>query len=849
MSPRGSVTWSTSYQNDDLSEENAFELQAGETVAEVSDTNPNTTQSQTTTFIDKDVGNLVTYDKIPRLTTNDVQDEIDLKNYFSRPVLISTLSWTQASLADTALDPWSLLLNNTFVKYKLNNFANIRGTLRIKVIVNSSPFYYGSAIAVYTPLFNYVPAIPTYVGNDLMTWSQRPHIWLSPQTNTGGELTLPFIWPVNYAHVSTAAAIADLGRLHIFEYVALQSANGATVNGCTIQVYAWLDNVDLKIPTVGLALQGDEYSDSPISRPASALANAASWFESIPVIGPFATATRLGAQAVSSIACLFGWSNPPVIEDVKPFKHVIMHDLASASISEPVSKITLDPKAELTVDPAVVGLDDTDELSISHLVQKDSYITSATWACDDTIGTLLFSAAITPHLNGIDGSQINHIPMSLIGSMFAYWRGDIILRFVVIASQYHRGRLRITWDPYNSIAATTDYSNVAFTKIVDLGDTTESEIRIPYAQAYPWLVSAPSYTTGHFAATYVANSTGVTNGSLTVRVLTNLSAPIDVAPVCIQVFARGAENLEFAGPQDVDHHVQYFELQGDTYNAESKVSTRIIDAQSDPMKPSVVHPERYLVNFGEAIPSLRTLLRRSCLLDRVSFYHLSTTSSLCEIYLQQGRRPPTPGYDPHAYTEAVGVVDTEDHFPYNFVRHTPVSLISPMFVCSRGGLRWHYKMTTEPNAPVRHFTVSRVVGSIATNAQVQRGIVTPLISATYANNNVGAYRLLNTHSQSWSGTIVTDPSIQPTISVEMSMMNGFKFNMANFKDSLCGKSFDNSNYDTYQVAFEVDGLGLPTKCQSLDRWVCAGTDFNLHFFLCCPVMYYDTDAGEDPYVP
>lgn len=843
--PRECEVRSASNQIGDESEMDFSQLvlQADENVAR------NTTTSQTAVFVDKDVGNVVKYDSLPSLTTNDMQDSVDLQNYLSRPTLISTISWTTSTLADTVLDPWTLLLDNTFVKYKLNNFAFLRGSLNIKIVVNAAPFYYGSAIAAYTPLFNYMPSIPAYTGNNKITWSQRPHVWIYPQSNTGGEIVVPFIWPLNYLHVSDSNAIADMGRLHIFKYLDLASANGASTNGCTIQVYAWLDNVELKIPTVGLALQGDEYSDSPISRPASAVSNVASWFEGIPIIGTFATATRLGASAVSSIAALFGWSNPPIIENVKPFKSLPFHDLASASLSEPTSKITLDPKAELSVDPRIVGLDGKDELAISNIVTIESYLAQYTWNCSDAIGTLLFASQVIPTIQGVYDAtthyQINATPMSMVSNMFQNWRGDIIFRFVIVASQYHRGRLRITWDPYNSITATTDYSNIAFTKIVDLGETTETEIRVPYAQAFPWLSCNASYTTEKYGSSYVAPDVGATNGTLTVRVLTNLSAPIDVAPVTIQVFVKGAENLEFANPRDVDRRLQHFEMQSDNYTEADQVEQRIQDKDSDPMQPSIVHPERYLVNWGEAIPSLRILLRRSTLVDCKYIGSAITASWLERVTSLMGRRPPSPGFDPNAYTEVDATIDVGTDYPYNIVRHSPLSYISPMFVCSRGAIRWHFQTYSQGQIS-RRFMVQRNINELTANSVDLHATASGLVG------NVG-YESSSTHSATfaddtptWSGAVLTDPTVQPSLTCEMSMMSPYKFSLTNPEYSLIGTQFDGSLFDTYSLTIDLEGTTTGYAKSFLDRWVSAGTDFNLHCFLCAPVMYYNATVGNAP---
>ena len=117
------------------------------------------------------------------------------------------------------------------------------------------------------------------------------------------------------------------------------------------------------------AQAGDEYStDGVISKPASAISKASGMLSELPVIGPFMEATSQVSGAVGAVASWFGWTNVPVIDDVKPFKDLPFHSFSSSEIGQPIEKLTLDPKNELTVDPRVVGLDGKDELlSLIHI--------------------------------------------------------------------------------------------------------------------------------------------------------------------------------------------------------------------------------------------------------------------------------------------------------------------------------------------------------------------------------------------------------------------------------------------------------------------------------------------------
>jgi hypothetical protein len=103
------------------------------------------------------------------------------------------------------------------------------------------------------------------------------------------------------------------------------------------------------------------------------------------------TASQIGAKTVASVASALGFSNPPVIEDTKPIKNQGIPQLAAPEISYPVEKLTIDPKNELTVDPAVLGLPNHDELSLHHLASKEAYVCTFSWSTADLSDALLLA--------------------------------------------------------------------------------------------------------------------------------------------------------------------------------------------------------------------------------------------------------------------------------------------------------------------------------------------------------------------------------------------------------------------------------------------------------------------------
>ena len=277
-----------------------------------------------------------------------------------------------------------------------------------------------------------------------------------------------------------------MGALNLIVYSPLQSANGTT-SGVSVQVYGWMEDVVIAGPTMAYAMQADEYGVGVVSAPASALAAAARKLTDVPVIGRFAKATEIGASAVSSIAKLFGYTNVPVISDTQPMRNAPFPQLATADIGYVHEKLALDPKNELSIDPAIVGLGDKDELAIANFVARESFLTQTQWTTAQTVDTPLFTSQVTPMLFDTNTTQYYFTPMSLLGVLFNNWRGDVIFRFKFISTPFHKGRVRISYDPYsNSVQTQGDTGPYVFNRIVDLGAETDVELRVPYQQALPW---------------------------------------------------------------------------------------------------------------------------------------------------------------------------------------------------------------------------------------------------------------------------------------------------------------------------------------------------------------------------
>jgi hypothetical protein len=769
----------------------------------------------------------------------------EIQHFLKRPVKIYQYNWALGGTSVATFDPWYEYFNHTSIKKKIDNYYLMRCKLHLKFVINASPFHYGSLLAAYKPLAKFLTPAPisASVSDDVqnIAYSQMPRVYIYPQTSQGGEMDIPFLYFKEWLNITSATDVQNMGSVYLRPMTALQFANAGTGVGITVQVYAWADEVTISGPTVKLAMQGflDEYKedDGTVSGPASAIANIAGKLSGAPIIGPFATATQMLSSGVGAFAKFFGFTNVPVISSIHSFTPAPFPMFASPEIGTQIEKLTLDPKNELTIDPASLGVDLGDELLISNIVARESYITQFPWAIANSPDDILFSTAISPnYIRAVAGTQqtfIQGTPLWLASKPFTFWRGDIKVRLKFICSQYHRGRVRVSWDPVGAIGATVDSSTEVYTKIIDLAKCTDITINVPFMQDTAFLEcpsSVSNFYSNDGAQTHIA---GFTNGVLTVRALTDLAAPLNTADIQVLVFVSGNENLEFASPTDLDLSSNLC-----AYPVQSAIEN--YDVENDDtemaMKPTTHSPTSYLMYQGEVVKSLRTMMRRTGFHRYLAVNSvLLTSTSTSYVQRHQFSRVPTyPGYDPNAPGTAKGLVATGSSFPYNWVRWHSISWFSQAFLGSRGAINWRANVTTK-------LDVCDLKAQRSTNRNI-------LSTSKYASGNFTAAgfltdRLLSTQIYGDDmGVSVTNTKTLTGLNFSVPYYSRFKFRTNAAGSMILGNASDNSTLDWVEVNYLLNPSADSNATTSysgggIELYVGAGTDYSPVFFINVPTLY------------
>lgn len=776
-----------------------------------------------------------------------------IATYLSRPLLIESYSWVENTADGPKNDfyPWQAFFTNPKMADKLQGYSLLNAKLHLKFLINGSPFYYGAMMCNYTPLNGHRDDTArggAFLGNELVLESQKPHIWLNNQDCSSAEMTLPFLFPYPYIEL-TSDQLASMGIVRMIQYAPLLSANGTSSSTVTIQVYAWAEDVHLAGPTDQPVAQSGFRPNKQISGPASAIANAAGSLKSVPIIGAYAMATEKIARTVGAVAGFFGFTNVPVIEDVKPFKP-IPFQLASSEISEPVMKLSLQPKQEIALGSEHYGGPSEDELALSSFTQRTSFVVGSDWPTTLTTGVPLFTTGVTPLMcqNDLTTAQWAWTPMGYLGQMFQYWRGTIRFTFKVIRSPYHRGRLQISWDrAANDWNQRPDLGNPnTYSVIMDLDETDVVTMDIPYSQAKQFLEVMHYYSVPRVPWSTDASPAGVVdgemNGILSVSVLNRLTAPEASSSVRLLVFVSAGEDFEYAAPsdahrQDINTLTSFSLYRAPPAFAGVEAQSKFTeDVSATSLSSPNVAPDVYKEVFGEKIASLRELLHRS---SASRFHYFGATENLAgtaEFVIPFKHIPPPPGpYVEGWDTATIGLISQ----PFFQTRLHPILLIGNCFLGYKGSVNVAANVEMSNVAPTStnydHVSIQRKkYGSISITAERQPSVVNMggTASTQIKLANIGL-------SSGTTGMALTNTRTNAGLVANLPHYSNAGFNMFDLYKMYSNQdNFTDGNNDWYNLRVKKPH---PTGTSSMQNALVtlywgSGPDFDLVFFINCPLM-------------
>jgi hypothetical protein len=520
-----------------------------------------------------------------------------LPQFFARPVKIATLTISLAGSSGN-FDPFSLWRNVASVKEKLSRYGYFKGNMRVALVANGNPFQYGSLVvglrSVPIDLSNSAafdhPTIrtgviwnsdPTTIGSAQLF--QMPHVVLDPGAEADMIVTSPLMSTAQWLPLTTALPHAPTVMYYVCPDLA--NASGSAITPWVISIYASVESAEVAVPVIQ-AQSGEMKSAGVLQATATAIAGAAAAFK--PIFPAWSTSIQAAALVGAKIAGILGLSRPLAL-DFDPVVATAFSTFAYATGGRVVAHgVGVDPLRSVAMGAQVAGYGSDDDTSLLKIASRwglvGSFVIATTNVANDVLFSTWVHASNTPSTT--IATVVNYLPTPYAYATlpFSTWGGGTHYRFVFNASNFHKGTVRIVYDPTGTAtpaSVSTADQSLLQTTVVHVNGTTTVDFEVPWSQ--PTL----------FVKTQAFSAVGSGgNGRLHVFLDTPLQCNGIAAPVYVRVMVRAAPDLRVGLPS----------------LALANAYAPYLVAQSGTITAPV--PKPFLVTYGETISDVSALARR-----------------------------------------------------------------------------------------------------------------------------------------------------------------------------------------------------------------------------------------------
>jgi len=620
-----------------------------------------------------------------------VHDTSSVGEFLSRPVLIGSYAWGVGNSLYLTVDPWNAFLTNAIIKPRISYFGRLRGDLVVKYVLNGTPMHYGLVRMCYRPhpqttstgdyVWNFTVATGAVsaANNFKIASSQLSGMYINPCRAATGQLRIPYISQSSGLELGYVGVDASrMGTLMLVGFTNLAHANGGS-NPVTFDLYAHMENVTLDVPTA--VYQGYTLQDAGkmAKRAFSAVAKAT-------------TIAHEWAPRIVSALAMLGFSRPNTHEPTIGVR-ALPYNLANYDAPDTATPLSLCATAEQTIGGQELGCDGKDELMFSSLASRYAFIATASWDPSMARTKFLFGSIVTPMQVSVSNyvkpattttpggfSTVLHTcmtPCAFAAASCKYWRGVLSYRFTVVSSPYHKGRLRIYYEPFPAqfVVEPTPSMTLANSVVLDLAETEQVTVDVPWQNVRDMCEVLSPFTSNayinqtNFTTRCGAVTTTNSNGIIVVEVLSPLTGLTTTNAAVVLMVEVCTKELVLFSP----------ELHR-TFGAPMSM-----DASALPYLP-----QSYDLTGGDAVISVRQLFKRYSLEHTVSLQSPIDALvglniySIALSYISPVSLP-VPGY-PSVALAAVDVAANGEPISYTGLSfHTYFSLA---FALARGAVRW-----------------------------------------------------------------------------------------------------------------------------------------------------------------
>nr|UBJ26104.1 putative capsid protein [Red panda picorna-like virus] len=317
-----------------------------------------------------------------------------------------------------------------------------------------------------------------------------------------------------------------------------------------------------------------------ISGIAYAAADLATALEPVPYVGSFSALGSLVGNALGRFTEALGFEKPVDMQLPTKIRRRYMN-LTHGEGMDQAEVLATDP-ANHVDQLGREAMSSAHDHSLLDLIQIPQIVAKFT-VTSERAGANLFTMPVHPLYSPanelVAPATIASNPTygAYICNLFKHWRGSMRYTFKVFASNFHSGRIRITWIPtygsYQKIGNIGDDIYHAAGRVIDIRGNTETSFEIPYLLSQPFAKSnvneiiylnelcrqtQKNITTGveegYKAMDFSTQGRQLYNGSLIVTVETPMTFPsVPIPTIEIVVYQSCGHDFQLAEPTTEAH--------------------------------------------------------------------------------------------------------------------------------------------------------------------------------------------------------------------------------------------------------------------------------------------------------
>ncbi len=477
-----------------------------------------------------------------------------LKEFLAKPIVIDDITWSTTDTFNTILtsgDINTAIESKALWANKLSGYKYFRGTVVLRLNINASPFQQGRLLLHFLPFATHMGADWVSLHNaNMCTKTQQRSVEIDCR-DTECVLRIPYVSP--YQWYDRESGLFKYGSYYIsvLSDLATGTSGQTDVFGTlflSIEDAEFAGPIVPQGPSKGRrrALRPSNPADSEksgvVSGIADTIANTSQALgEVMPELDWITGPTTWISDAVANVASIFGFSQPRSEEATIPVMVRKMFGFANYDNTYLGDTLGLSMSNKLELSSSFAG-QDLDEMNIDYLKTIPAYVQGLTWQDSAIEGDSLYVRQIVPQNLAFQEFYVGTYTYELqsgppfvnLARFYQYFRGGVRLHMKVVKTDFHSGRLLLTFSPTKLVntAPTTQNSAYLFREIIDIRTSNEYVWTLPYLQPEDFI------------------TTGQTMGTVSLTVLNRLRAPETVSSgVQVMIWFSAAEDFEFACPK------------------------------------------------------------------------------------------------------------------------------------------------------------------------------------------------------------------------------------------------------------------------------------------------------------